>query len=154
MDPMVAMAIRDLSADYISLKCGINIMGGGSLNIRTFAANMIGMVRIIRERHPVTPIALVTAFSSPPRESTPNSAGMTLEIMREQTREVYRRLLDMGDAHLVLCDGLAVVDAESIAKYSVDQCHHNGDGIEEIGARWITEVMTRFGIGRHAVGTR
>lgn len=146
MDPMVGMVMRDTPADYISLKCGINIMGHGSLNIRTFAPNMIGLVRIIREKQPTTPIALVTSFSSPPRETTPNSAGMTLEIMREQTEEAYRRLVEAGDEHLVLCDGLAVVDAASIEKYSDDGCHHNGDGIEEIGDRWIPAVMEKLGV--------
>jgi len=146
MDPMVGMVIRDLPADYISLKCGINIMGHGSLNIRTFAANMIGLVRIIREKHETTPIALVTSFSSPPRETTPNAAGMTLEIMRDQTAEVHRRLVEAGDENVVLCDGLKIVDAESIAKYSEDECHHDGDGIEEIGERWIPEVMAKLGV--------
>ncbi len=146
MDPMVGMTIRDLPADYISLKCGINIMGHGSLNTRTFAANMIGLVRIIREKHPATPLALVTPFSSPPRESTPNAAGMTLEIMREQTTDVFNRLVAAGDEHLVLCDGLKIVDAASIARYSEDGCHHNGDGIEDIAKRWIPEVMVPLGV--------
>lgn len=144
MDPMIGMTIRDLPADCISLKSGINIAGSGSLNIRTFAANMIGLIRIIREVHEKTPLALVTPFCCPPRETTPNAAGMTLEIMREQTLEVFNRLVAMGDDHIVLCDGLSIVDAESIARYSSDQCHHNGDGIEEIGESWVTEVMTKL----------
>lgn len=145
IDPMVALTIRDLPADYISLKMGINVMGHGSLNIRTFAANMIGFIQIIREKHPVTPIALVTSFCSTPRETEPNSAGMTLEIMRHQTADVYDRLVKMGDENLVLCDGLKIVDAASLETYSQDACHHNGDGIEEIADRWMPEVMTRFG---------
>lgn len=146
MDPMVAITIRDLPADYISLKMGINVIGGESLNIRTFAANMMGFICIIREKHPTTPIALVTSFCATPRESEPNAVGMTLEIMRAQTADVYNRLVKMGDANLVLCDGLKIVDAESLEKYSEDYCHHNGDGIEEIADRWMPEVMSRFGL--------
>lgn len=146
IDPMVAMAIRDLPADYISLKMGINVMGLGSLNIRTFAAAMLGFVRIVREKHPTTPIALVSAFCSTPRETQPNAAGMTLQIMREQTADVFERLVKNGDNNIVLCNGLNIVDAESLETYSSDACHHNGDGIEEIAERWIPEVMTAFGL--------
>jgi hypothetical protein len=141
MDAMVGMVIRDLPADFITLKLGVNIAGNGSFNLRSFAPAMIGLIRTIREKHPVTPIALVTSFCCPPREATPNSAGMTLELMREQTRDVFNRLVAMGDEHLILCDGLKIVDAASIATYAADQCHHNGEGIEEIAARWLTEVM-------------
>jgi len=145
MDPMVGMVIRDLPADFISLKLGINIKGGGSLNIRTFAPAMIGLVEIIREKHPTTPIALVTSFASTPHESAPNPAGMTLEIMREQTTDVYNRLVAYGDENMILCDGTKIVDEESLQKYAQgDFVHHNGDGIEEIGDRWIEEVMSRF----------
>ena len=93
-----------------------------------------------------TPLALVTSFCCPPRETTPNAVGMTLQIMREQTAEVFERLAAAGDRHLALCDGLRIVDAEAIAKYAADQCHHNGDGIEEIARRWIPEVMERLGL--------
>lgn len=152
MDPMLALVIRDLPVDYISLKMGINIMGHGSLNIRTFAANMIGMIQIIREKHPQTPIALVSPFASTPFESTPNSAAMTLEIMREQTRDVFNRLIEYGDKHLVLCDGTKIVDEASLQKYAQgDFVHHDGDGIEEIGDRWMEEVMGRFGLPEAAV---
>lgn len=145
IDPMVAMTIRDLPADYISLKMGINVMGHGSLNIRTFAPAMIGFIRIIRENHPTTPIALVSSFCSTSRETQPNAAGMTLQIMREQTADVHDRLVKSGDKNIVLCDGLNIVDAASLEKYSTDACHHNGDGIEEIADRWIPEVMAAFG---------
>ena len=146
MDPMVGIVIRDLPADYISLKCGINIRGKGSLNLRTFAPNMIGLIQIIREKHPHTPLALVTSFCAPQSEATPNAVGMTLEIMREQTVEVYQRLRGAGDEQLFLCDGLKIVDAPSIAKYSHDNVHHNGAGIEEIGERWLPEVMSKLGL--------
>lgn len=36
----------------------------------------------------------------------------------------------------------------TIEKYASDQLHHNGEGIEEIAARWMPEVMHQFGLGR------
>ena len=70
---------------------------------------------------------------------------MTLEIMREQTLDVYNRLVEYGDQNVFLCDGTKIVDQEGLDRYSADQCHHNGDGIEEIAERWVPEVMAKFG---------
>ena len=63
LEPMVARVIRDLPADVISLCLGINVMGGHSLNIRTFRSAIIGMVAIIREKHPLTPFIYFLLFT-------------------------------------------------------------------------------------------
>ena len=146
MDPMVAMTLRDLPADLISLKMGINVIGHGSLSMRTFAAAIMGLIQIVREKHPTTPIALVTSFACTPRETAANNAGLSLSIMREQTIDVYNRLVAYGDKNIMLFDGLQIVDEESLDKYSEDRCHHNGDGIEEIAERWSKVVMSRIAI--------
>jgi hypothetical protein len=49
LDPFVAQTIRDLPADYISLKVGINIVNQNSLGRRTFASNLYGFLDTIRE---------------------------------------------------------------------------------------------------------
>ena len=70
LDPMVARMIRDLPADFLSMKVGINIYGSGSLNARAFGPGIIGFVQIVREKHPDTPFAIISPIVSPPREST------------------------------------------------------------------------------------
>ena len=68
---MIARMIRDLPADFLSMKVGINIQGGNTLNERTFRAAIIGFVQIVREKHPDTPFAVISPIYSPPRETTP-----------------------------------------------------------------------------------
>ena len=45
MDTMVALMIRDLDFDFLSLKLGINTYEANSFNFRTFAPGIIGFVR-------------------------------------------------------------------------------------------------------------
>ena len=60
LEPMIARMIRDLPADFLSMKVGINIQGGNTLNERTFRAAIIGFVQIVREKHPDTPFAVIS----------------------------------------------------------------------------------------------
>ncbi|MFW6132950.1 MAG: SGNH/GDSL hydrolase family protein, partial [Planctomycetota bacterium] len=77
METMVAMTIRDLPADVITLKLGIN-MHGGSYSPRTFEPQVIGFVRILRQRHERTPIGIISPIANPQREHTPGATGMDL----------------------------------------------------------------------------
>ncbi len=64
LDAMMGRAIADLPADYITLKLGINTIGG-SHSARTYPAAIVGLVQIIRDKHPDTPMALVSPRASP-----------------------------------------------------------------------------------------
>ncbi len=90
LEPVAGMMIRDLPADIITLKLGINVQGAGSLSRRTFQPAVIGLARIIRERHPETPIGLITPIHSPPRETAPNVAEMTLQDYRDEVKRGWR----------------------------------------------------------------
>jgi hypothetical protein len=138
MEPMLARLIRDLPADLITLKMGINIQGGSTLSERTFKAAAIGFVQLIRERHATTPLGVISPIISPPREDTPNAVGLTLPRMREELADAVARLEEHGDNHLVYCDGLRV-SGEALLPYLPDQLHPNGDGYELLG-RNVAEV--------------
>ena len=43
---------RELPADFLSMKVGINIYGSDSLNVRTFQSAIIGFVKIVRRSTP------------------------------------------------------------------------------------------------------
>ncbi len=105
---MVARMIRDRPADRISMYVGIN-MHGGSLSPRTFGPGIVGFVQIIRERHPVTPIVVMSPIFSPDREETPNTAGWTLPRMRNEVRAAVAALRAHGDRHLHAVDGLVIL---------------------------------------------
>jgi GDSL-like lipase/acylhydrolase family protein/salicyl acyltransferaes SsfX3-like protein len=140
LDPMVGMTIRDMPADLISLKLGINCMG--TLSARTYPANIIGLVRIIREKHPATPIALVSPIASPPRETTPSATGITLCKMRELMKDAHSRLVEMGDENLYYFDGLTVFNEEETTQYAPDDlCHPDADGIELMAQNFSRNIM-------------
>ena len=128
LETLMGLVIRDLPADFISLKLGINCIGG-SLSPRTLPSQVVGLVRLIRERHPRTPIALISPIAYPPNETTPNMVGYTLQLMRDHIADAARRLIDAGDEHLLYVDGMTIFDETLLAQYSDDQCHPGPDGM-------------------------
>jgi len=143
LDAMVGMVIADLPADYITLKLGINTIGG-TLAARTYPAATVGLVQIIRQRHPETPMALVSPMGYPPHETAPNAVSYTIGGMRRDMEDVYQRLTGLGDDHLIYVNGLEVFSLELIARYTTDQCHPDGDGIEVQADCFDRAVMDRL----------
>ncbi|WP_223881154.1 GDSL-type esterase/lipase family protein [Nesterenkonia ebinurensis] len=72
LDPFAARTIRDLEADLISLKLGINVVNGDSHTLRTFAPAVHGFLDTIREgRHSQTPILVISPIWCGIHEQTP-----------------------------------------------------------------------------------
>lgn len=149
MDTLVAMMIRDLPADVITLKLGINMVGG-SVSPRTFFPLAIGMVKIIREKHPTTPIIVVSPIISPPREETPGATGMTLPMMRQDLQTAVARLRDCGDTNIHYFSGLDLFGADLVSAYLPDLLHPNGDGYEIMGRVFAAEALSRLGSAQGA----
>ena len=144
LEPMLGITIRDLPADFISLKLGINCINNGALSARTFKAAVIGLVQIIRERHPDTPLALISPIGYPPHETTPNLVGYTIGGMREDIADAYARLAGRGDVNLYHIDGLELFSLDEIARYAEDQCHPDADGIELMAEHFLHRVAARI----------
>jgi len=138
-DPMMARMIRDMDTDLITLKVGINIQGGASLSGRTVKPAVIGLVMIIREKHPDTQIAVISPIISPPREDQPNVVGMSLSSMRAHIRDAVQRLRDCGDENLYYFDGKEIF-GEDLVSYLPDLLHPDGDGYEVLAHR-ISEIV-------------
>jgi len=141
LDPAVAMVIRDLSAQYISLKLGINAALSASVNDRTYMAMVAAAVAIIRENHRKTPLALVSPIGFPPMETTPNAAGYNITGMRRDMSIIHLRCVEAGDANLPYVDGLKIFSLDDIARYTTDQCHPNSEGIALMADRFSELVM-------------
>jgi hypothetical protein len=139
LEPMVAMTIRDLPADYISLKLGINSLG--HLSERTYPPLVAAAVEIIREKHPFTPLALISPMASPPREKTPSCTGYTLEGMRKDMETVHRSFITAGDMRLYYINGLDFFGILDIDKSSNDALHPEADGIDLQAKRFSELVM-------------
>ena len=127
LDPLIARVIRDREADLISLCLGINIYGGESLSPRIFGPGIIGFVKIVREKHPTTPIALLSPIFSPGREDTSNAVGFTLKQMREQVVMAVEKLRASGDENTHYIDGLNILSSDS-EHLLPDDLHPDNEG--------------------------
>ena len=136
LDPLIARVIRDRDADLISLCVGINIYGSGSLNVRTFGPGIMGFVKIIREKHPDTPIALISPIYSPGREDTVNGAGFTLNGMRSEVAITVEKLSTNGDGNIHYINGLDVFDANK-AHLLPDDLHPDTEGYGVMAANLL-----------------
>ena len=139
LDPLVARMIRNLDADYLSVCAGINIYGAASLGPRAFGPALIGTIATIRERHRETPFAVVSPIYSPPRETTPNAVGFTLQGMRVEVAAVVDALRARGDFKLHYVDGLDVFGPE-LAERLPDELHPDAEGYRIMGANFVREV--------------
>jgi len=143
LDPLIACMIRDMPADFITICAGINIYGQASLGPRMFRPALIGMVRIIRERHPSVPIALISPIFSPPREAVPNAVGFTLRAMREEVADAVERLRGAGDRNLHYIDGLDLFGPD-LAHLLPDELHPNAEGYRKLARNFLERVAPRF----------
>ncbi len=145
IEPMIARMIRDRDADFISLKLGINTIGG-TLTPRTFTPAIIGMVQIIREKHHDTPLAVISPIIHPPSETSANASGVTMQGMRTQVADAVQRIMTSGDKNIYYFDGLELFGQQLAEKYQPDQCHPDGDGYEFLGENFIKVVLNGMGL--------
>ena len=71
LDPFIARTIRDLPADLISIKLGINLTNADLIRMRAFTPAVHGYLDTIRDAHPDTPLLVVSAIYCPIQEDTP-----------------------------------------------------------------------------------
>lgn len=155
LDPMVARTIRNLPAEVISVKAGINIVNGDTMRERTFAPALHGFLDTIRDGHPTTPIALVTPIICPIVEDDPGPTALgrdghfhavprrdelavgalTLQRIRALAADVVAARCDEGDENLHLVDGLALFGADDVADLD-DDLHPNAAGYRRMGERF------------------
>ncbi|HSP26964.1 MAG TPA: SGNH/GDSL hydrolase family protein, partial [Ilumatobacteraceae bacterium] len=71
LDQFAARTIRDLPADLISLKLGINLVNGDSMRERVFVPAVHGLLDTIRDGHPDTPLVVISSIICPAAEDHP-----------------------------------------------------------------------------------
>lgn len=71
LDQYTARSLRDLPADLLSVKLGINIVNGDTFRLRSFAPAVHGFLDTIRDGHPDTPLLLMTPIWCGIHEHTP-----------------------------------------------------------------------------------
>ncbi|MGG5260565.1 SGNH/GDSL hydrolase family protein [Phycicoccus avicenniae] len=167
LDPFVARTMRDLDADLLSVKVGINIVGGDLMRRRVLGPAVHGFLDTIREGHPSTPLIVVTPVLCPIHEDTPGpgaidpaalgegrlvftAAGdpaevpmgkLTLRIVREElARVVEQRRADDPNLHLV--DGLGMYGAGDVEAHPLpDALHPDEETHRLMGERFARTVF-------------
>ena len=142
LDIPVALTMRDLPADYLSMCVGINI-SGGSLSERTFRQSITGFAMIVREKHPDTPFVIMSPIISPPREVESEGCMWTLPKMREEVYTAVEELKAYGDKNVYYVDGLAIMGEEQ-AHLLPDNCHPYEEGDKVMGQRFYDKVASVY----------
>jgi len=145
LDFEMARLMRDRPADFISLCVGINIYGNGSLNARSFPASLIGFIRTLREKHPTTPLLVMSPIFSFDRETKANSVGWTLQNYRASVEENVAKLRDFGDANLHYLNGLQIFD-ETFGHLMPDRLHPNAEGYRIMGRNFLCHAAPILGM--------
>jgi lysophospholipase L1-like esterase len=132
---LAARIIRDQSADAIVLKLGINVWSEGMLKERTFADSAHAMLSIIREKHPSTPIAMISPIISPGREDEGDVGGVPLKRMRAVLEAVVAARVRAGDAAIRYISGLELFNEADLDDLP-DNLHPNAVGYRRMGERF------------------
>jgi hypothetical protein len=155
VDPYVARTIRDLPADLISAKIGINVVNGNSFTDRTFTPAVHGFLDTIREGHPLTPIVVISPIACPVHERHPGPTQFDMhgrayrpDVQRSQADGLLT-LMDIRaaltsivegrrrtDLNLWYLDGLSLLGEADVA-YLVDGLHPDAAGYLAIADRFV-----------------
>ncbi|MCO5993507.1 GDSL-type esterase/lipase family protein [Actinoallomurus rhizosphaericola] len=165
LDPFTARTIRDLPADVISLKLGINVVNGDTMRLRVFEPAVHGFLDTVREGHPDTPLLVVSPILCPMVEDLPGPTFPEIEdgTVRFRTagdaarlaegalslsviREVLHRIVgerSAADPNLHYLDGRELFGESDVADLP-DALHPNAAGYRRMGERFAAYA---FGAG-------
>lgn len=165
LDQHVARTIRDLPADCISVKAGINVVNGDLMRERTYHAALHGFLDTVRDGHPETPLLLVTPIICPVAEDHPGptplgddrrvhvvprppelSAGsLSLRRIRQLTADVVDARRGAGDRNLHLLDGYELFGERDL-EHLPDGLHPDPAGYRLIGERFHRLAFSEGGV--------
>ncbi|WP_204982042.1 GDSL-type esterase/lipase family protein [Streptomyces mobaraensis] len=165
LDPFMARTMRDVPADLISVKIGINVANTDLMRLRAFAPAVHGFLDTIRDGHPDVPLLLVSPILCPVQEHTPgplmpefegnrmtfralgdpsDPTRLTLTVIREELARIAAQRA-AEDPHLHYLDGLALYGEADFAEVPLpDGIHPDDAGHRRIGERFAERV---FGAG-------
>lgn len=164
LDPFMGRVIRDLPADVISVKVGINLVNAASMTERTFGPAVHGLLDHIRDGHPHTPLLVVSPICCPlvedhpgPTVSTPDGSfrvvrtplearpvPLTLRGIRTALAAIVEQRRSTGDAALHYADGLTLF-GEDDAPMLYDRLHPSPEGYALLGRRFAATAFAAGG---------
>lgn len=162
LDPFTARTMRDLPADIISVKLGINLVNKDLMRLRAFGPAVHGFLDTIREGHPTTPLVVVSPIYCPIHEELPgptlvdtgalrkgnlvfrasgnaNEVGqgkLTLQVIRKQLEAIVRQRAET-DPHIRYLDGTELYGQADNASFPLpDELHPDTQTHQLIGERF------------------
>lgn len=158
LEQFAARTIKDLPADLISLKIGINVVNGANHTARTFQPAVHGFIDTIREGHPDTPILVISPVCCPAHENNPGPSqtdgqgmvkGQALgaqswvgELTLVSIRETLSELVaarSKTDSNIYFLNGLILFN-EIDALTMPDGIHPDADGYRKIAQNFVVHV--------------
>ncbi len=163
LDQFAARTIRDLPADLISLKLGINVVNADSMRERAFVPAVHGVLDTIRDGHPDVPIVVISPIICPaaeehPGPTLPNDDGtfdvidrpgelmlgaLSLSRIRELLEAVVEQRRASGDEHVHYLHGHELFGEGDVGDLP-DGLHPNSAGYQRMGERFAAHA---FGAG-------
>ena len=164
LDQFAARTIRDLPADLISLKLGINVVNADSMRERAFVPAVHGLLDTIRDGHPDIPIVVISPIICPaaeghPGPTLPNAEGrfdvverpgeltvgaLSLERIRELLAVVVAQRRAAGDTDLHYLHGHELFGAADVGDLP-DGLHPNSVGYRRMGERFVSYAFAPGG---------
>ncbi|HEX5480399.1 MAG TPA: SGNH/GDSL hydrolase family protein [Dehalococcoidia bacterium] len=159
LDQCVARTVRDLPADAISIKVGINVVNADTMRERAFVPALHGFLDTVRDGHPQTPLLVVTPIIYPAGEDHPGPSilrqgisgvvdrpadlaygALSIGRIRELIADVVERRRKAGDANLHLLDGRTLFGEADTADLP-DGLHPNTAGYRRMGERFAAAAF-------------
>ena len=164
LDQFTARTIRDLPADLISLKLGINVVNADTMRERAFVPAVHGLLDTIRDGHPDVPIVVISPIICPAAEdhagpTLPNDEGcfdvverpdelqpgaLSLVRIRELLATVVEQRRSVGDAELHHLHGHELFGADDVEDLP-DGLHPNTTGYRRMGERFTAYAFAPNG---------
>ncbi|WP_312511301.1 SGNH/GDSL hydrolase family protein [Massilia sp.] len=169
LDPFTARTIRDLPADLISLKIGINLVNLDLMRLRAFGPAVHGFLDTVREGHPDTPLLVVSPIYCSIHETAPGptmfdgkalarglvrfrttgteaevrQGKLTLTVIREQLKAIVQERAH-SDGNIHHLDGTELYGAEDNARLPLpDELHPDAEAHRLIGERFGELVFAK-----------
>jgi len=158
LEQFAARTIRDMPAQLISLKLGINVVNNASYTARTFGPAVHGFIDTNRDAHKTTPIHEITPDSCPAHEDNPGPSetspdGMVQgqpfsrhewigELTLRGIREILSELVAVRaqtDSNIYYLDGLQLFN-HTEALTMPDGIHPDAAGYRKIAANFVERV--------------
>lgn len=153
LDGFAARSIADTTADFITLKLGINTVNADSMRERAFIPAVHNLLDTIREKQPTTPILVISPIWCPFHEMTPGPIMIDGKLLfaKERTpdlldgaltlvriREILEQIVKIrSDERLCYLSGLALMSSADV-ELLPDNLHPNSEGYRLMGARFAS----------------